>query len=108
MNKLPDNTGNYEIALANADKGIVSIPCYPGTKIPCVKWKPYQTRMPTLDEFVEWFLGTRNNIAIICKDMVLFDLDDPSRLDLVLAECGDTPHKLRTPSGGLHLGYRKR
>src|SRR5437763_12197268 len=93
----PDTTCNYEFALANAEKGIVSIPCHPGTKVPCVKWKGWQDRMPPRDLFEAWFLGTKNNIAILCKDMVVFDVDDPAKVALVLEECGDTPHKLRTP-----------
>jgi hypothetical protein len=108
MNTLPNSTGNYEIALANAEKGIASIPCYPGTKIPCVKWKPYQTRMPTQHELALWFEGTRNNIAILTTGMVVFDVDDPAMANLVIEQCGDTPHKLRTPRGGIHLGFRKR
>src|SRR5437667_11820819 len=40
--------------------------------------------------------------------MVLFDCDDPAKAELVLEKCGDTPHRVQTPSGGLHLGYRLR
>jgi hypothetical protein len=108
MKEQPDLTGNFEIALDAAEKGIVCVPCHPGTKVPAVKWKLYQTERPTEQQYREWFLGTRNNIAILCTGMVIFDMDDPSKVDLVLQECGDTPHKLRTPSGGLHLGYRRR
>jgi hypothetical protein len=108
MRNASDSTGNYEIALANAEKGFVSIPCIPGTKIPRVKWKPYQTRMPTQEELAEWFKETRNNIAILTSGMVVFDVDDPEKAELVIAQCGDTPHKLRTPRGGIHLGFRKR
>src|SRR5438105_3753598 len=108
MTQQPDTTGNYEVALAAAEKGIVCVPCHPGTKIPAVRWKPFQTTSPTLEQYREWFLGTRNNIAIICTGMVVFDCDDPEKAELVLRECGKTPHMLRTPSGGLHLGYRRR
>src|SRR4051794_30987366 len=34
MAEEPATSGNYEIALANAEKGYVSIPLLPGTKIP--------------------------------------------------------------------------
>ncbi len=108
MKQHSDIAGNYEIALSNAEKGFVSIPCHPGTKIPCVKWKPFQTQMPTQEELAAWFQGTRNNIAIVTAGMVVFDVDDPAKADLVISQCGDTPHKLRTPSGGIHLGFRKR
>lgn len=101
-------TGNYEAALVYAEKGIVSIPCHLGTKVPCVKWKQWQNAMPPAELLRRWFADTRNNIAIITTGMVVFDCDDPAKADLVLAECGDTPHKLRTPRGGIHLGYRRR
>lgn len=108
MTKQPDSTGNYETALAAAEHGIVCIPCLPGQKVPALKWKRYQTERPSNELLRRWFLGTRSNIAIICAGMVIFDCDDPAKADLVLAECGDTPSKLRTPSGGLHLRYRRR
>jgi hypothetical protein len=71
-------------------------------------YQEWQNAMPPEELLREWFLGTKNNIAIICSGMVVFDCDDPAKADLVLAECGDTPHKLKTPSGGIHLGFRKR
>ena len=73
-----------------------------------VKWKQWQTNLPPVELVNEWFSGTRCNLAIVCAGLVLFDCDDPAKAELVLNECGDTPHKLQTPRGGLHLGYRKR
>jgi Bifunctional DNA primase/polymerase, N-terminal len=108
MRPSSDSIGNFEIALANAAKGYASIPCFPGSKIPMVKWKPFQTVLPPEPLLREWFLGTRTNIAIATTGLVVFDCDDPEKAALVLAECGDTQHKLRTPSGGIHLGYRRR
>ncbi len=104
----PDITGNYERALANAEMGYVSVPCRPGTKVPLVKWKPLQTQAPTTEQYREWFLGTRNNIAILTTGLVVVDIDDITQAELALAHCGDTPCKLRTPRGGLHLLYRAR
>src|SRR3982074_1881016 len=104
MNSVSDNV---ELAQVPDRKGHVCIPCFPGTKVPMVKWKPYQTRRPGLEEYTRWFRDTAANIAIICTDMVLFDVDDIAKAEVVLRECGDTPHKLWTPNGGIHLGYRK-
>jgi hypothetical protein len=104
MNKLHEN---LKIAFDARQKGLVPIPIVEGTKIPAVKWKPWQTAVPSVQLLREWFSTTRN-IAIICTGMVVFDCDDPEKADLVLRECGDTPHKIRTPSGGIHLGYRRR
>lgn len=98
---------NLETALDAREKGIVSIPVLSGTKTPAVKWKEWQDMMPPIELQREWF-RERCNIAIITTGMVVFDCDDPTKADLVIEKCGDTQHKLRTPSGGLHLGYRKR
>ena len=76
--------------------------------MPLVKWKPFQQEKPTLELYERWFKGTRNNIALLCGGMVLFDCDDPAEAAVVLAHCGDTPHRVRTPRGGIHLGYRRR
>src|SRR5436305_2103968 len=105
MNKQHDT---YEIALSNREKGVVSIPILPGTKVPAVKWKRWQKEMPSEEQLRAWFLGTRNNIAIVTTGMVVFDVDDAEKAALVIEKCGETPHRLRTPSGGLHLAYRKR
>ena len=99
---------NYETALDAAEKGYACIPCSPGTKVPTVKWKTHQTTHPTQKEYREWFQNTGNNIAIITTGLVVFDVDDAEKAEIVLRHCGDTPHKLWTPRGGIHLGYRKR
>jgi len=98
---------NIEIACDARAKGIVAIPCHPGTKVPAVKWKEWQTQMPPIELQREWFDKPRN-IAIITTGMVVFDCDDPTKAELVIEKCGDTEHKLKTPSGGIHLGYRRR
>ncbi len=95
------------IALDARGKGLVAIPCHPGTKVPMVKWKEWQREMPPVELQREWF-RTRTNVALICAGLIIFDCDEATKADLVLAECGDTPHKLTTPRGGIHLGYRRR
>lgn len=103
---IPDS--NIAAALDAREKGLVAIPCYPGTKVPCEKWKRWQEEMPPLPLQRLWFRDARRNVALVTTGMVLFDVDDPAFLELVLAECGDTPYKVRTPSGGTHVGYRRR
>ena len=99
---------NHELALAGDAMGHRFVPCAPGTKVPLVKWKPFQHEKATPELYERWFKGTRNNIGLLTNGMVLIDLDDPALAELVLKECGDTPHKVRTPRGGIHLGYRRR
>jgi hypothetical protein len=106
MKTLTEMTGPLEVALDARAKGIVAIPCE--GKVPLVKWKPWQSEMPPLETQMEWFYDTRVNVAIITTGMVLFDIDDPALVDLVLGHCGPTPHVVHTPRGGTHLGYRAR
>src|SRR5262249_1979693 len=102
MNTPRDTLG---ICLDAREKGIAAIPVHPGTKVPAVAWKRWQTEMPPLDLQLEWFADRDVNIAILCTGMVVFDVDDPDLAELVLKNCGDTPHKVRSPRGGVHLGY---
>lgn len=96
-----------EAALDALSKGIVPVPCHPDTKVPRIKWKEWTERMPDEDVIRFWF-RYECNIALICTGMVVFDCDDPAKVETVITECGDTPEKVRTPSGGVHLMYRRR
>jgi len=99
---------NFSLALAGDALGYGFVPCHPNTKIPLVKWKAFQDAKPTRDLYERWFKGTRNNIALMCGELVVVDCDSPEMIEIVLAHCGNTPHKVRTPSGGCPLGYRAR
>lgn len=99
---------NYTTALDAAEKGIVCIPCLPGTKIPAVKWKRWQDEMPPESLLKRWFHETRMNIAIITTGMVLFDCETREKAAIVLQECGDTPYQVKTAGNGIHMGFRKR
>lgn len=109
MNTLIRSTGdNLTTALRAAAIGLRCIPCLPGTKVPAIKWKRFQTEVPTEEDYCAWFADTRTNIALITTGLVIFDCDDPEKEKLVLEECGETTHRIRTPRGGVHLGYRAR
>ena len=104
MQTTTDNLARAKEAHA---KGIAAIPCHPGTKTPCVKWKRFQTTLPSEELLERWFAGADNNIAIITTGMVLFDCETFAAAEIVLKHCGLTPYVVRTPGGGLHLGYAK-
>lgn len=87
--------------------GFTPVPIVEGTKVPAVKWKEWQDTLPPEELVREWF-SVRRNLAIVTTGMVVFDCDDPDLAERVLAECGDTTHKVRTPRGGMHLGFRRR
>ncbi len=99
---------NLEVARHALSAGVAPVPCRPGTKIPMVPWKRFETELPAPEEVERLFADTRVNICVVCTGRVIFDCDDPAKAELVLKECGPTPHMLRTPRGGVHLGYRKR
>ena len=105
MQTPPDN---FDAALHYAALGYRCVPLLPGQKKAAVKWKPYQTADPTPEDYERWFKGTRNNIALICGELVVVDVDSPNLVDRVLACCGKTPSMSRSPSGGFHLPYRAR
>jgi hypothetical protein len=79
-----------------------------------LKWKRYQTEMPTEAEIVEWFGSGLWNVALVTGNggtdhgVVVVDVDDPLLLDQVIEHCGDTPMRTQTPRGGVHLWYRMR
>jgi len=47
-----------------------------------------------------------NNIGIVNKILTIIDIDDPKLYHKCLARFGDTPIKIKTPSGGFHLWYK--
>ena len=105
MNNPHDNLAT---ALDSAERGYRCIPIVPGLKIPVIGWRRYQTESPTLEDYHAWFEGTRNNIAVVCGDLIIVDVDDMNEVDFVLGNCGKTEPMTRTPRGGIHLPYRAR
>lgn len=105
---MANGNGNLAVALDAREKGLVCIPVLQGTKVPAVRWKRWQTEMPPEWWFRKWFEGTTMNVAIITTGMVLFDCENQATAEVVLAHCGATPHKVKTPGGGVHLGFRRR
>lgn len=100
-------TGNLRAALYAASLDYRCIPCLPGTKVPAVKWKRYQSMRPTAAEYQDWFDGTAMNVAVLTGDAVVFDCDSAEIVDLVIGHCGETPTICQTPCGGCHLWYRR-
>lgn len=48
------------------------------------------------------------NVGVICalSGVTVVDIDDPTVTDKMVDRCGDTPLKMGTPRGGVHLWYR--
>lgn len=105
---VPTPRSALDAALDAHAKGYGCIPIHPLSKVPAVSWKRFQHQPPTVDQLRQLFADARRNVAIVTTGIVIFDCDDPAMADRVIAECGDTPYRVRTPRGGAHLGYRAR
>ena len=110
MNETLTTTGNYEGALELAKNGYIPVAMLPGTKVPAEKeWQGWPGRPLTEESIARRWKGTRNGIALLCHGLVVLDIDDADKLDLVLEKCGLTRSPIcRTPRGGYHVHARAR
>jgi hypothetical protein len=109
MRSSPDATGSLQAALDAFEKKYVPVSMLPGRKVPAEKWTKWQSEEPTRASIYERWGGTRNGVALLCRDLVVFDVDDENKLDFVLESCNlkDAPI-CRTPRGGFHVHARAR
>ncbi|NLB94522.1 MAG: AAA family ATPase [Armatimonadetes bacterium] len=98
-------------ALDYLSHGYSVIPCNPKTKKPFVKWKPYQTRLPTEGEVCEWWRQWPNAaIGVVTgkvSRLVVLDADvDKHGANVwLLYQCAPTERIVKT-GGGYHLWLR--
>jgi hypothetical protein len=64
-----------ETALAYLDMGVPVIPIDAGTKVPRVKWKEYQTRLPTRAEAFSWPWDAMAMLTGVGSGYVVVDCD---------------------------------
>ena len=112
MKSQPDTTGidHGERAVDLARLGYKLVVVRPGSKAPLMKG--WQTTEYTHDELCRLFADPRLNVGIRTGgDLVVLDIDtsEPEKVEWVRERVGDTPMKVRTPSGGQHwyFGTRK-
>ena len=94
-----------DAASAYLDMGFSVIPLRPQSKKPAIKWKGYQSRLPTRDEIENWKQQFPNaNIAIITgeiSNLIVLDIDGQQGVDSVI-RLGGIPNNtpiVRTGSG---------
>lgn len=101
----------YQAAKRYQEEGYQSIPILPRSKSPGVKWKEYQLRNPTNEEYQAWFSNTDYGIAILtglCSRLVVVDIDASHGGWATAQELGLLPEHatVLTGSGGGHYYYR--
>lgn len=77
-------------------------------KVPAIRWKDYQTRLPTDAELEAWFSATPLNLAVITgsvSGVVVIDTDDQKALGWCTQHLPYTPWQTNT-ARGYHLWYR--
>jgi hypothetical protein len=102
---------NLQTALELREKHYIPVAIYRGSKEPAECWGRWMTETPTVDSIHERWTGTDHDVAVLCKDLLVFDVDreDEDLLAYVLeqANCKEAPI-CKTPSGGFHVHTRAR
>lgn len=87
-------------------RGIAVVPQMPGAKKPCVRWKPYQERLPTEDELRQWacLFWPQAGVAAILgpvSNLFTIDVDGVEAHEALIARLGKEPQvpKVRSGSG---------
>ncbi|MCD8566795.1 MAG: bifunctional DNA primase/polymerase [Alphaproteobacteria bacterium] len=89
------------------------IPCMGDNgKVACVKWACYRDRRPSYKEVTSWQSQfPKANVGLLTgavSGLTVVDIDTgkPEIINQMVSHFGDTPIKIKTPSGGMHLYYR--
>lgn len=84
-------------------KGWSVVPQLPGAKQPCVKWKPYQTRLPTVEELVDWWTRWPDaGIAVVLgpvSNLFAVDVDGEDAHKALVRNLGGVPGTAKSLSG---------
>jgi Bifunctional DNA primase/polymerase, N-terminal/Primase C terminal 1 (PriCT-1) len=89
--------------------GLAPIPCGGNDgKTPLVKWRSWSIRPSEsrMREFVKRHAARDIGILTEFSNVTVVDCDAQGIDATMIERCGDTPLKIRTPSGGVHLWYR--
>ncbi len=106
MEKLLEYSTRFEQAITLATHGYGLVAVCPGTKRPA--FRGWQTVRYTADDLACVFARGDHDVGIRTGEgLVVLDIDsaDRAKLKWVIDNCGDTPMRVRTPHGGLHLYF---
>lgn len=97
-----------DVALQFLDIGIATIPIKYRSKRPVFPWKPYQDKLPKIDDLKKWFESRFVNIAAITgfRKMIVVDFDNEtiwqlweSWINLKMPELLSSTYKVKTRRG---------
>ena len=84
-------------------KGWSVVPQLPGEKKPCIRWKPYQTRLPTVAEMQAWWDRWPDaGIAVVLgpiSNLLAVDVDGEDAHRALVQRLGRVPQTARSISG---------
>ena len=104
-----ESTGDFDTLKQLASLGYEFVLLRPGEKRPWYQgWQQREVTLEKLDQSLgksEANVGIKTGGSLIVLDV---DTDDPDKLDWIKDNVGDTPMKVRTPSGGAHYYFRTR
>jgi hypothetical protein len=85
------------------------VPIIPKTKKPLLKWKPFQTRLPSEEEITRWWNKTPDaSVAIITggvSNLCVLDFEYPESVDHFQYTVCDLPETIISKSGSNKAGY---
>jgi hypothetical protein len=88
-------------------RGWSVIPLKPHSKIPAVKWEPYQRRLATLEELEKWFTAPGFNVGIVTggiSKIFVVDADTPAAMAWAEEHLPPCDLRVRT-AAGCHLYF---
>ncbi len=104
--KGPDSGPFGREAIRLYQAGLAVIPC--DDKRPLIRYAGLTAPigLDGLNRLVEKHPNANVGMLTGLSKITVVDIDDPANAATMVARCGDTPLKVRTPSGGFHHWYR--
>jgi hypothetical protein len=88
-------------------RGWSIFPLKPRSKVPAVRWEPYQHRLATLEELEQWFTTPGYNIGVATgalSKVFVIDADTPEAVTWAMTNLPPCGLRVRT-SKGMHFYY---
>jgi hypothetical protein len=104
-----------DVAMEYLRRGWSVVPQMPRAKRPCVRWKPFQDRLPTVEELTDWFAQWPDaGLGVVLgpvSGLFVVDVDGTEAHEVLLAQLGSVPVAPRAISGSrspdrYHLFFR--